>query len=535
MAVPEASTQASTQASSQASSLLRDDPSDDRDRWVVRAQDGAADEVLAEIEAELRTGIGARARTGALYAQAICLLVLGRVRSAIPVARELAALCREQGLQAAGLQARALVVDLLRRDGQLEEAVDQLAQATALEPALRDLTDPDVQTALGALAVALRLSGVADEANRIERRLAAVEGSLPVQQRVARWSNLAFEHTAMAFAAARRPPFRIDDGLLDQAVAEIERARGLAGAGGYEVVTVEARVISALPNAVIGDARAGLTRLAECDDVLRRGPEAVSAQTFWAAGTVRCLVRLGRASEAAAFGARMLARLRAGRAERQVLAYEVMRAENPAVESPGTGAGEYLALAEERSGTDLTLLSALFRARVDLLRGADERRLLARAAQLDSLTGLVNRRGAASAVSEAAALPAPEPVALLLIDLDGFKDVNDNAGHLAGDVVLQRVATALRTAARLDDIVARWGGDEFVVVAVLDEDRALALADRLRDTIRDDVGRPAVFPVTGSVGVAVRDAPLDEEAWLRRADEAMYAAKRTGGDATVLG
>jgi diguanylate cyclase (GGDEF)-like protein len=524
MAVPGASAHPSA-------SLRRSEPT--RDSWVVRAQDGEAAQVLAEIESELRGGLDPRARPGALYAQALCLLVLGRVRAAIPVAWELTALCREQAAPAAGLQARALLVDLLRRDGQLDESVDQLAQATALEPALRDLSDPGVQTALGALAVALRLFGVADEANRIEQRLAAVESSLPIPQRVARWSNLAFEHAALAFAAARRPPYRIDEGLLDQAVAEIERARRLSG--GYEVVSVEARVLSALPSAVIGDARVGLTRLAECDDVLGRGAEAVSAQAFWAAGTVRCLVRLGRVSEAAMFGARVLARVTAGRAERQVLAYEVMRAENPAVESPGSGASTYLTLTEEQSGADLTLLSALFRARVALMQGADERQLLARAAQLDSLTGLVNRRGAASALAEAAARPAPEPVALLLIDLDGFKEVNDNAGHLAGDVVLQRVATALRTAARLDDIVARWGGDEFVVVAVLDAERALALADRLRDTIRDSVGKPAAYPVTASVGVAVRSAPVDDETWLRRADEAMYAAKRAGGDATMLG
>ncbi len=126
-------------------------------------------------------------------------------------------------------------------------------------------------------------------------------------------------------------------------------------------------------------------------------------------------------------------------------------------------------------------------------------------------------------------------MALLLIDLDGFKDVNDSRGHLAGDVVLQRVSVALRTAARLEDVVARWGGDEFVVVAALDQDRALALAHRLCSTIRESAAEGDTALVTGSVGVAVREAPLDEETWLRRADEAMYAAKRSGGDAVVLG
>jgi diguanylate cyclase (GGDEF)-like protein len=526
-------TRASTLSFEEPSTPARTQPD-----WVVRAQDGEARQVLGEIEAALRAGLDPRPRTRALYAQALCLLMLGQSRAAIPVARELSTLCFDLGLQAAGLQARALLVDLLRRDAQLEQAVEQLAHAMALEPQLRNLSDPDVQAALGALAVALRLAGVADEANRIEQRLAAVEGSLPIQQRVSRWSNLAFEHAAQALAAARRPPFAVDADLLDQAIAEIERARVLAGqGGGYDVVSVEARVLAALPAALIGDAHTGLARLGDCGYVLDRGPEAVAAQLFWAAGTVRCLVRLGRREEAVGFGTRVLARVRdnGGHGGLPILAYEVMRAEHPPLERIGTGAAEYLALTEERFGTDLALLSALFRARVDLMRSADERRRLARAASLDSLTGLVNRRGAAQAIADAAARPPQEPIALLLIDLDGFKDVNDNAGHLAGDVVLQRVATALRTAARLDDVVARWGGDEFVVVAVLDEDRALALADRLRDTIRDSVGQPASFPVTGSVGVAVRSEPLPEETWLRRADEAMYAAKRSGGDATVLG
>ena len=63
---------------------------------------------------------------------------------------------------------------------------------------------------------------------------------------------------------------------------------------------------------------------------------------------------------------------------------------------------------------------------------------------------------------------------------------------------------------------------------------ACALADRLRDTIRESLAGVSELPVTGSIGVAVRDAPVDDRAWLARADEAMYAAKRAGGDATQL-
>jgi diguanylate cyclase (GGDEF)-like protein len=505
--------------------------------WVVRAQDGEADQVLAEIDLAIHTGLEPRTHARALYAQALCLLMLNEGPTAVRVARELSSLCRDLKLPAAGLQARALLVDLLRREGQLEQAVEQLAHAVALEPALRDLSDPDTQTALGALAIALRHSGAVEEADRLEKRLAAVEHTLPLHQRVSRWSNLAFEHVAQAMSAARQAPYDVDAELLREAVVEIEKAAKLASDGSYQVIAIEAQVIGALPEAVLGNAEVGLAALNRCRDVQELGPEATSAQLFWAVGTVRAMVRLGRFHEAAAVGARMLSRIRDhGReGDRRILAYEVMRAEHPQVERALTGTAEYLALTEERVGTGFALVSALFKARVDLLRGADERRGLARAASLDPLTGLINRRGAAAAIADAAARPRNESVALLVIDLDGFKDVNDNSGHLAGDVVLQRVSQALRATARLEDMVARWGGDEFVVVAALDEDRALALADRLRDTIRQRAGVAASTPVTGSVGVAVRKIPVDEVAWLQCADEAMYLAKRSGGDATVLG
>jgi diguanylate cyclase (GGDEF)-like protein len=508
--------------------------------WVVRAQDGEARQVLAEIDRALLGGLDPRAQARALYAQALCLMMVGEGATAVGVARELSGLCRDLELMACGLQARALLVELLRREGRLEEAVEHLAQAIAVEPELRDLGDPDTQAALGALAIALRNAGAAEDAHRLEQRLAVVETSLPLHQRVSRWSNLAFEHVAQAMSAARRPPYEIDAVRLHQAVAEIGRAARLADTVTYHVVTIEQQVLAALPAAVIGDAEAGLAALRDCRDVQELGSEATSAQLFWAVGTVRALVRLGRYHEAAAIGARILSRVRdhGSEGDRRILAYEVMRAEHPQVERALTGTAEYLELTEERVGTGFALVSALFKARVDLLRGAEDRRHLALVASLDPLTGLVNRRGAAAAVAEAAGRDGGDPTALLMIDLDGFKDVNDTCGHQAGDAVLQRVSAALRTAARLEDVVARWGGDEFVVVAELDEDRALALADRLRDTIRQPVGtRPdqVVTTVTGSIGVAVRDRPIDEAAWLRRADEAMYAAKRSGGDATVLG
>ncbi|MFI7587566.1 diguanylate cyclase [Spongisporangium articulatum] len=510
--------------------------------WVVRAQDGDAAAVLREVEALLSLDPNPRDRAQAMYARALCLIAFDDLPGAIRACRALVGHCRTAGLDAAGLRGRAVLVDLLRRAGRLEEAIGQLARAMAMESTLTDLSQPDVQAALGALAVALRHCGVGEEADRLERRLASVEPELSLPQRSSRLSNLAFEHAGQAMEVSRRPPYAIDRLLLRQALVEIDRARELAAHGGYQVVTVESEVLHAFAEAATGDAESGLRRLRGLADVLDLGPEATSAQVFWVAGVVRALCRLGRAAEALREGRDAAARVGASAraawglsGERLMLSYELMRAENPDAERPGSATADYLGLGEQRTDTDITLLGALFRARVALLRNADERRILAREAASDALTGLVNRRGAIGAVADAAARPSPDAIALLLIDLDGFKEVNDSSGHLVGDGVLREVAGELRTAARQDDIVARWGGDEFVVIAVLDQERAVALADRLRERVRACAERIGAPGITASIGVVVRNGPIVTDQWLRTADEAMYRAKRAGGDATVCG
>lgn len=511
--------------------------------WVVRAQDGQAAAVIAEVDAVLSGDPSAGTRVRALYARAIALQLEGSTALAVGSARELAGLCRDLGLAAQALRARALLVELLRRAGEVEQAVEQLAHAVTIEHGLTDLRDPQVQSALGALAIALRLSGLSDEAHRVEDRLAAVEDLLDRDHRVSRWSNLALEHASAALAAARRAPFRPDGELLARARSEIERAAELAAdasrGASYGVVADERAVLRGLHAAVDGDPAAALDALDRCRTVLDRGPEATAIRVLWAVGRVHALLRLHRSAEAVAEGRTGLdlaGGWSPGDDDQDVLlalAYQVLLAEEADGGSSTSAARRFADLAQARLGRDDALLLALFRSRVDLLRGAEDRRRLARSASLDSLTGLVNRRGAAVAVTAAAGRPSPEG-ALLLVDLDGFAALNDRAGNLAGDAVLQRVAAALRMAVRPEDVVARWGADEFLVVADLDAARARVLAERLREAVRECAEPGADDAVTASVGLAVRTGPVEDDGWLGQADAALFAAKRQGGDRVVV-
>jgi diguanylate cyclase (GGDEF)-like protein len=143
----------------------------------------------------------------------------------------------------------------------------------------------------------------------------------------------------------------------------------------------------------------------------------------------------------------------------------------------------------------------------------------------DDLTGLPNRRAVLTRVQEA--VDRDEPLALLLLDLDGFKDVNDTLGHAAGDAVLRTMSRRLRQAMPSDVLVARLGGDEFAV-AIRDDTEEAAM--RTARTVGDIVARPTAvlghtFIMGASVGVALRACDTSASDMLRRADIAMYQAK----------
>ncbi len=158
----------------------------------------------------------------------------------------------------------------------------------------------------------------------------------------------------------------------------------------------------------------------------------------------------------------------------------------------------------------------------------------------DPLSGCFNRRGlnqlAEREVSRA--VRGKKHVAVLAVDIDHFKSINDEYGHLTGDEVIREVGALLRETAREVDVVARIGGEEFTILAPDSNDEgAMILAERVMQAFRDHRFRslPPERRITTSVGVAAAPARDDEVAktLLARADEALYVAKRSGRDRAV--
>lgn len=191
---------------------------------------------------------------------------------------------------------------------------------------------------------------------------------------------------------------------------------------------------------------------------------------------------------------------------------------------------------------DAQELAIRISAQLDRKRQSDRMRAGVRAgleaAITDPLTGLYNRRFALHRMEQMMASPRAEP-SVMMIDLDYFKDINDTYGHAAGDAVLQEVAIRLRGELRANDLLARIGGEEFLVVLTnSDHANATDCAERLRNAIGgqgfDLGGTIPPVRVTASVGLALPGAAslgtATPEMLIHQADTALYGAKAHGRD-----
>jgi diguanylate cyclase (GGDEF)-like protein len=184
-------------------------------------------------------------------------------------------------------------------------------------------------------------------------------------------------------------------------------------------------------------------------------------------------------------------------------------------------------------------LLSLQRARVSALRARTEHavlrrqhRTLALQAIEDPLTGLPNRRALEERL-DGMATGDEQRAAIAMIDLDGFKQINDLHSHEVGDSVLRAVATALRRVLRASDLIARYGGDEFVVLfPATTLPTAVTVLHRAASAVAA-LPMPLSQHVTVSAGVTTLDAADSLRSALARADRAMYAAKRQGGGRVV--
>jgi diguanylate cyclase (GGDEF)-like protein len=163
---------------------------------------------------------------------------------------------------------------------------------------------------------------------------------------------------------------------------------------------------------------------------------------------------------------------------------------------------------------------------------------LAQLSETDSLTDLLNARGFSTRLSSEIkrAKRYRQPLSLLFLDLDGLKRINDRYGHRAGSDALRHVAQVIQSEMRQSDTGARWGGDEFTILAPnTAADAAMSFAERIRARVAQ---QSSPWPLTASIGVATIDGdgrglPEDSTAFLRAADGAMYQAKRRGKNAVA--
>lgn len=199
-----------------------------------------------------------------------------------------------------------------------------------------------------------------------------------------------------------------------------------------------------------------------------------------------------------------------------------------------------LSLSRDRrfSDSELQRLEILLGSLVPALRNALQYLGAIQSATRDALTGAGNRIALEIAADREIALArrSGQPTAILVIDIDHFKEVNDRYGHNAGDRVLIEIARQLRQSCRESDSIFRFGGEEFVVLlSQTEENGAAATAERIRAAIAGMCTQyqQQLIHITASIGIACLDRGESLHTWFDRADRALYLAKQAGRNRVV--
>jgi diguanylate cyclase (GGDEF)-like protein len=178
----------------------------------------------------------------------------------------------------------------------------------------------------------------------------------------------------------------------------------------------------------------------------------------------------------------------------------------------------------------IATLSGIAKLKTHITQASAHADVLHMAASVDYLTGVANRRTTAQHLQQAVeqAHRAHIVMSVILLDIDHFKSINDTFGHDVGDAVLVQISALLQQQLRASDMLGRWGGEEFLIVANAADAAAVGeMADRLRAVVAQHVF-PQVAQLTASFGVATLHPTDTPELLVKRADQALYSAKQAG-------
>jgi diguanylate cyclase len=448
----------------------------------------------------------------------------------------------------ASLQARALAVELgdvnaeaeaLLDAGAAHQRVDEQAGAIGYfeqaERLLQSIDDPHLHHGLlRRMGVSCSILGRHDPALAyIARSIAVLPESAPAQDRMSSRNSLINAHSRRIEALVKDDPQRVEaykallpelECLIRDATAEGCHRIALLAKANYGTVLVR--------TALFNEGIEYLERVIESLAVAGLKGDVGAAKG--SIGTA--YLRLGQHERAIGVFRESLEYLGAGSIAFQKTVWDGIAEANEALDRPREALAAFKAArALEQKLADSSALASLEKheIRSDMARVTAE---LARLADEDSLTGLANRRAAERALGMAMQGSARQPLALLFIDLDRFKEINDRFGHATGDRVLRECAQLMRQGSRAQDIAARWGGEEFVLVLMgTDAARAGEIAERIRSSVErfEWKSLDAALAVTLSIGLASSAERGEPAALLALADARVYAAKSAGRNRVV--